>query len=60
MQTILLSGLRATVVMEPGKSLDRDGVKAAIENRRLKFVSLEEVTIPRPKTAYVLAVSGAT
>ena len=46
--------------MEPGKSLDSDKVKAAIEGKRLRFVSLTETTVPRPKAAYVLAVSGAT
>jgi prolyl-tRNA editing enzyme YbaK/EbsC (Cys-tRNA(Pro) deacylase) len=59
-KTVLLSGLRATVVMESGKHLDEAKLKADIEARRLTFVSLSEVTVPRPKAAYVVAVSGAT
>ena len=31
MKTILLSGLRASVVMEPGKKLDKDKVTAAFD-----------------------------
>jgi hypothetical protein len=46
--------------MDEGKSLDAERVKAAVEGRKLKFVSLEEVSVPRPRAAYVLAVSGAT
>ena len=60
MQTILLSGLRATVVMEEGKQLDEAKLKADIEAKRLSFVSLSEVTVPRPKAAYIVTVSGAT
>ena len=50
--------MRATVIMEDGKSLDKEKVKAALEKNRLGFVSLEEVERPLPKAAYVLKSPG--
>ena len=59
-KTVILSGLRATVIMDDGVALDEAKVKAAIEGKKMKFVSMEKTEISRPKVAYELAVSGAT
>ena len=59
-KTILLSGLRATVVMEEGQSLDEDKVKAALQANRMEMESLEVKDVNVPKAAYVLQASGIT
>jgi len=57
-KTILLSGLRATVFMEEGKTLDEAKVKAAIESKKLKFESFGETNLVKPTAAYVIAIEG--
>ena len=59
-KTVILSGLRATVIMDDGAALEEDDVKAAIEGKKMKFVSMEKTEISRPKAAYELTVTGAT
>ncbi len=59
-KTVILSGLRATVIMKKGSSLDEAKVKAALEGEKMKFVSLAATNVIRPKAAYVLSVEGAT
>lgn len=59
-KSILLSGPRATVIMEEGTSLDEAKLKASIEAKRMTFISLETKTVPRPKAAYVLAAAGSS
>ena len=46
--------------MDDGAALDEAKVKEAIEGKKMKFVSMEETEITRPKVAYELVVSGAT
>lgn len=60
MKTVILSGLRATVIMDGEAALDEAKVKAAIKGKGMKFVSLEKTEVVRPKVAYELAVEGAT
>ena len=55
---ILLSGLRATVVMEDGKVLDKEKTTKAIVAKGLGLVSFEQAEIIIPESAYVLAVTG--
>ena len=55
---ILLSGLRATVVMEDGKLLDKEKATKAIVAKGLGLVSFEQAEITIPESAYVLAVTG--
>ena len=59
-KTILLSGLRATVVMEDGQSLDESKVKSALQANRMELESLEVKDVNLPKAAYVLQASGIT
>ena len=55
---ILLSGFRATVVMEEGKALDADKTKAAIAAKGLTCQSFDKSSVTVPEAAYVLAVTG--
>lgn len=59
-KTVILSGLRATVIMDGDAALDEAKVKAAIEGKGMSFTSMEKTDIIRPKAAYQLVVSGAT
>ena len=59
-KNIVLSGMRATVVMEEGKTLDEDKVRDALGAKRLKFVSLEVVDRPIPKAMYNMKAKGVT
>jgi prolyl-tRNA editing enzyme YbaK/EbsC (Cys-tRNA(Pro) deacylase) len=52
--------MRATVVMEEGKTLDEDKVRDALGAKRLKFVSLEVVDRPIPKAMYNMKAKGVT
>lgn len=56
---MLLSGLRATVLMNDEAVLDEEKVKAALKEKGMGFVSLEHKEQPIPKASYILAVSGA-
>ena len=60
MKNIILSGMRATVVMDHGKKLDEAKVKEAIVSQRLKFLSMEVVDRPTPVAMYNLAAKGVT
>ena len=55
---ILMSGYRATVVMEEGKSLDEAKTKAAIEGKNLSLASFSKSQAVIPEAGYVLAVTG--
>lgn len=59
-KTVILSGLRATVIMDDGASLDEAKVKAAIKGKGMGFESMEKVELMKPKVAYNLVVKGAT
>ncbi|MDP0492079.1 MAG: hypothetical protein Q7Q71_13605 [Verrucomicrobiota bacterium JB023] len=58
--SVMLSGLRATILMNEGEKLDQAEVEKALKSGGLKFESFEKTTMPRPQAAYELAVSGAT
>lgn len=55
---ILLSGYRATVVMEEGKDLDKEKTTAAIKGKGLTVDSFEKSQAVIPEAGYVLAVTG--
>lgn len=55
---LLLSGYRATVVMEDGKSLDEEKTKKAIEGKGLTMESFAKTEKVAPEAGYVLAVTG--
>ncbi|MEJ6572285.1 MAG: hypothetical protein QNL01_10775 [Akkermansiaceae bacterium] len=55
---ILFSGLRATVVMEDGKALDKEKTTKAIAAKGLGVASFELADITVPESAYALAVTG--
>ena len=59
-KSIILSGMRATVVMEEGEKLDEAKVKEAILAKRLKFIGMEVVDRPVPVAMYNLAAKGVT
>lgn len=59
-QNVLLSGMRATVVMEKGKKLDEPKVRDALGAKKLKFVSMAVVGRPSPKVMYNLKAKGVT
>lgn len=55
-----LSGLRATIVMNDGATLDAKKVEEAFDGGNVDFVSLEKKDILVPQASYVLAVTGTT
>ncbi|MDG1357611.1 MAG: hypothetical protein P8P36_05405 [Akkermansiaceae bacterium] len=55
---ILLSGLRATVVMKDGQDLDKAKVEQSLNRKSLKLVSFKKDEIVIPEAGYVLAVTG--
>ena len=56
----MLSGLRATVIMKEGSTLDQAKVEAAVKGKGMKFISMEKADVVRPQVAYQLVVEGAT
>ena len=50
--------MRATVVMDEGKSLNEEKVKGALGAKKLKFVSMEVVERPVPKAMFNLKAKG--
>ena len=57
---ILVSGLRASVVMEEGKTLVEAKVKDALGAQKLNFVSMEVVERPLPKVIFKMEAKGVT
>ena len=55
---ILLSGLRATVVMSDGTELDKDKTTEALKQKGLGLASFAKEELVIPEAAYVLAVTG--
>ena len=55
---ILLSGLRATVIMKEGKELDEGKTEQSLSRKSLTLVSFKKEEIIIPEAAYVLAVTG--
>ena len=55
---ILLSGLRATVIMKDGKELDKGKTEQSLNSKSLSLVSFNKDEIIIPEAAYVLAVTG--
>ena len=55
---MILSGLRATVKMSDGTTLDEKLVTDALKKKGLGFVSKNPATAEAPKVVYVLNVSG--
>ncbi len=50
---MLMSGTRATLVLEAGAKLSQADVKGAVEDKGLKFESLEQMDVKRASAAYV-------
>lgn len=50
---MMMSGTRATLVLDAGASLTEADVRTALEEQGLTFESLEELVIERPAAAYV-------
>jgi len=50
---MMMSGTRATLVLDRGAKLTEADVKKALEDKGLKFESLEKLEIDRPAAAYV-------
>jgi hypothetical protein len=57
-ESVVLSGLRATVKMNAGTSLDEKTVQEVLTKKNLTFVSQSAVTDAAPKVVYVLNVAG--
>jgi len=55
---ILLSGLRATVIMKDGKELDKGKTEQSLNRKSLTLVSFNKDEIIIPEAGYVLAVTG--
>lgn len=55
---VILSGMRATVRMEDGKSLDKEKITDAFGAHRLKLVSMEVVERPAPVAIFHMQASG--
>lgn len=50
---MMMSGTRATLVLDAGAVLSEAEVKKALEDEGLKFASFERHQIDRPSAAYV-------
>jgi len=59
-KTVLVSGLRASVLMEEGKALDEAKIKAALRAKGMEFLTLTETEMALPKASYVLQSQTAT
>lgn len=59
-KNVILSGMRATVVMEEGQELSETKVKDALGSKSLKFVSMETVERPAPKVMFNTPAKGVT
>lgn len=59
-ENIILSGMRATVVMKEGTDLDEAKVRDALGAKKLKFVSMKVVDRPAPKAMFNLKAKGVT
>lgn len=57
-KTILLSGYRATVLMNDGKEMDKEAVTKAFAKGNLTLKSFEKNPVIVPKSGYQLAVTG--
>ena len=55
---ILLSGLRATVIMKNGQELDQAKTEKSLNLKALKLVSFKKEEVVIPEAGYVLAVTG--
>ena len=55
---VLLSGLRGTVIMKEGATLDEAKVKASLQAAGLGLASFSEDTLPMPSSTFMLQVSG--
>ncbi|MCP5535649.1 MAG: hypothetical protein H7A51_05360 [Akkermansiaceae bacterium] len=55
---ILLSGLRATVLMEDGRELDKEKTTKALVAQGLGLASFEKQESAVPEAAYLLTVTG--
>lgn len=55
---VLLSGLRGTVIMKDGASLDQAKVKADLKKSGLGLASFSKEVIPMPTSVFKLDVSG--
>ena len=51
---MMMSGVRATLVLEDGADLSEADVKQAFEDNGLKFGSLQQLQIDHPAAAYVV------
>ena len=51
--SMMMSGTRATLVLEDNAKLSEAEVAKALKEKGLKFESLEKQKIPRPAAAYV-------
>jgi len=56
---ILLSGLRATVIMNDGKELDQEKTTTAIKAKGLELKSFQKTETPIPSAVYQIAAAGA-
>ena len=50
---LMMSGTRATIVLEDDAKLSEDVVSKALKEKGLKFESLEKKQVPHPAAAYV-------
>lgn len=57
-KSVMLSGLRATIHMNDGSSLDEATVKDVLKKKGLTFVSKNPVPDEAPKVVYMLTVDG--
>ena len=56
--SVVLSGLRATISMKDGVALSSDGLSKALKAKGLEFVSKSVVAEDEPTAVYVLNVAG--
>ncbi len=59
-KSVLVSGMRSTVVMKEGTSLKEEELRDAMGALRLKLISVKVVDQPIPVVVYNMKVKGAT
>lgn len=59
-KSVLVSGMRSTVVMKEGKSLSEEKLTDAMGAKKLKLVSVKVVEQPVATIVYNMKVKGAT
>lgn len=56
----MLSGLKATVFMKDGQTLDKEALTKVFESKKLALLALEQEKLVMPEAAYLITKTGGT